>query len=92
MFIPNGILDLIAKEAADGLLQSGTATGDREHLVLAVRRAVQDELDVERRLRDEADKLLTAHMGAARSAGADVGELRARILNKLAKERGEVLR
>jgi hypothetical protein len=90
--IPAGTIRNIAERSADKLLKYGAVRGDRAVIVHAVEKALTEELEVEKRLREEADRILEAHMKEARSAKADLGTLRDKILRKLAEERGVVLK
>ncbi len=93
MRLPPGIIKLMAEKAAESLLATKAArVDDRAHLVHAVERGIEEELGVEEKLLAEADKLLQAHHGAVRAQGANVAELREKIVRKLAQERGLVLR
>jgi len=91
--IAEPVLDVMSVKAAEELLREGSVKGlDRTALVSVIRRALAEEMDVERKISDEADKLITANMGAVKGAKADLGDLRRKIMNKLASERGLVLR
>jgi hypothetical protein len=90
--IPAGTIRNIAERSAERLLKYGAVRGDRSAIVHAVEKALTDELEVEKRLREEADKILELHMKEAKSAKADLGALRERILQKLASDRGVVLK
>ncbi len=90
--LPKGIILHIAEKAADGLIKFGAVRGDRQIVLHVVERALNEELEVEKRLREEADKVLELHMKEARAAKADLGALREKILQKLARDKGVVLK
>ena len=93
MHFPPGIIKLMAEQCAERLLAERAVTGaDRVKLVQLVTRAIAEELRVEETLLAEADRLIEEHYKEVRAQGADVGELRAKILHKLARDRGVVLR
>ena len=87
------VMNLMAVKAAEGILKEGAVRGiDRAGLVRVIMRALNEEMAVERKIIEEAEKLLEAHMGALKGQKVDVGEMRSRIIHKLAREKGVVLR
>lgn len=87
------VIDIMAVRSAEALLENHAVRGiDRSHLVSLLRRTLHEEDLVEKKLNDEAERLLAANAAALKSAKADVGEMRRKIVQKLAAERGLVLR
>lgn len=87
------LIDLMAVSCADALIAQRVVRGiERASLINVVRRAIAEEMDVERKVIEEAEKLLAANMAALKGSKADVGELRRKIIQKLATEKGLVLR
>lgn len=92
MYLPDSIVTVMAEACAKNLLMQGHVRGDRQKLVRTARRAIVEELRVAEELEAEAEKIIRAHMGQVRSEGADVLALREKILDKLAREKGVVLK
>ncbi len=90
--LPDSIITVMAQNCTRNLLMEGVVRGDRAKLVRTVRRAIVQEMNVAEELEAEADKIIRAHMGQVRAEGADVLELKQKILNQLAKEKGVVLK
>jgi hypothetical protein len=91
--ITPGVLSQMVEKISRALLMEGAVSGaDRQALTAKVKRAIEAEFNVEDELMIEVEKILSAHMREVRSEGADVGELRKKILHQLAKEKGAVLR
>lgn len=90
--VPDSIITVMAQNCAKNLLMEGVVRGDRAKLVRTVRLAIVQEMNVAQELEVEADKLIRAHMGQVRSEGADVLELKEKILAQLAREKGVVLK
>ena len=91
--LPRSYTRAIAQKAADRLIESGAAIcSDRDKLVHFLEKALLEELLIEKKLIEEALTLISAHRGSVRAEGADVDALRDKIVAKLAKERGVVLR
>lgn len=91
--ISEAVLDVMAVKAAETLLMEGSVRGiDRAGLVSLLRRSFAEEMDVENKLYAEAEKLLAANLAALKGSKADPGEMRRKIMQKLAAERGLVLR
>lgn len=91
--LSESVMNLMAVKAAETMLKEGSVRGiDRPGLIRLIMRAFNDEMNVERAIIAEAEKLLEAHLGQSRDRRLDVGELRSRIIQKLARERGVVLR
>ncbi len=82
----------MAERAARRILAAKAAQGDPARLVQALEAAFAEELSVEERLREEADKVIEANRALARGSGADLHVLREKIMAKLAHDRGRVLR
>ncbi len=89
--IPKGILEIIVKTATEDLLMSGAVLGARPLIERAVKGALITELEVEKQLLVEADKIIEAHRGKIKGEGADIESLRQKIVAKLARERKIVL-
>lgn len=91
--ISEPVLDLMAVKAADSLIERKIIRGiDRPSLINLIRRALVEEMDIERKVTEEAEKLLAANVAALKGSKADLGELRRKIIQKIAAERGLVLR
>lgn len=87
------VLDVMAVKAAETLLMEGSVRGiDRAGLVAVIRKSFAEEMEVENKLSEEAEKILAVHMAALKGSKADPGEMRRKIMQKLAAERGLVLR
>ena len=84
----------IAERTSRNLLQTGAVQGDRGHLTAVLEAAIAEELFLEARLRDEAQALIDANVrkGSMPAGGADIDLLREKIVAKLARDRGRVLR
>lgn len=91
--LSESVIDIMAVRTAEALLENHAVRGvDRSHLVALLRRTLHEEDLVEKKLNDEAEKLLAANAAALKSSKADIGEMRRKIVQKLAAERGLVLR
>lgn len=91
--LPEPVVQAMAEKAAAELLRAGAVrVADRAHLTRLLHHALTEELSVERQLHEEADRLLAEHQRAAKAQGADLAELRRKILGKLARDKGLVLR
>lgn len=87
------ILNMMAEKAAQTMLMEGSVKGlDRTALKEVLLRAFTKEVHAGEELAREAEKLLAAHAGAMKGQMLDLGELRRKILQKLAQERGVVLK
>ncbi|GAB4266684.1 MAG: hypothetical protein Kow0092_19690 [Deferrisomatales bacterium] len=91
--LPRSYPRAMAEKAAALMLDSGALRcSDPAVVVHIVERALTEELQVEAQIREEAARLLATHRREARAHGADVDVLLEKIVSKLARERGAVLR
>ena len=83
----------MAKKAAAFIVESKAVDcSDQNHLERVILNAFNEELALEAKLREEADGIIATQRSAIRSSGADVNDLREKIVAKLAKDRGLTLR
>jgi len=91
--LPKSYTVAMAKKAADFLTEAkAVECKQSDRLERVIFNAFAEELAVEEKLREEADGILAAQRSAIRSSGADINSLREKIVAKLAKDRGLILR
>jgi hypothetical protein len=91
--LPEPIIHAMAEKAAEELLKTGALRSpDREKLVHLLQKAFSDELNMEKTLLEEVDRLLEQHKAAVKGQRVDLHELRYKMLQKLARDKGVVLR
>lgn len=91
--LPKSYVNAMTKKTVAALLESkAIECSDPSHLERVISNAFMEELSVEAKLRQEADGIVAEQRNAIRSSGADINSLREKIVAKLAKDRGLILR